>query len=162
MSTLDLKNPGFSFGVKYQQMKIICKTLFDCTYTGITGNFKASQVPFVDRAGNKIENLLSWNHSRNQQRNWETILQIISLNAQPQNVSIPTIIGSAWEFEFFVESDSVFGLSNDADPLAGLKQNCNNVPMITGLREQTKLEPVLVTSGDKQNIWFQTINMILE
>lgn len=140
-------------------MKIICKTLFDCTYTGITGNYKASQVPFVDRAGHNIENLLSWNHARNQQRNWETIIQIISLNAQPQNVSAPVLVDNTWEFEFFVESDQVFGLSSSADPLAGLKQNCAGVPMITGLDEKDELDPVL---EPEKNIWFQAINMMLE
>lgn len=140
-------------------MKIVCKTSFDCTYTGITGNFKASQVPFVDRAGNKIENLLGWNHARNQQRNWETILQIISLNTQPQNISVPVRNNDVWEFEFFVESEHVFGLNNDADPLAGLKQNCIGVPMITGLNEKDTLDSML---QPEKNIWFQTINMMLE
>lgn len=143
-------------------MKIICKTLFDCTYTGITGSFRPSQIPFRDHAGHYIQNQTEWTRARNQQRNWETILQIVSLNTQPQDIVLPTLIGDTWQFEFRVESADVFGLNNNSDPLAGLKQNCAGVPMIVGLDEQEPLDPVLSTAGQKQNIWFTTINIGLE
>lgn len=140
-------------------MKIVCKTLFDCTYTGVTGSFKPSQVPFRDRAGHEITNQTQWNRSRNQQRNWETILQIVSLNTQPHDIVLPTTNNNTWQFEFHVESGDVFGLNNNADPLAGLKQNCAGVPMIAGLDENSDLDPVLAPG---QNIWFDAINIGLE
>ncbi len=143
-------------------MKIICKTLFDCTYTGVTGNFKAGQIPFNDRAGQSIRNITDWNRARNQQRNWETILQLISLNTQPQDIVLPQCINGVWQFEFRVESADVFAANNNPDPLAGLKQNCTGVPMITNLNETSDIEPVLCAAGLDQNIWFESINIGLE
>lgn len=143
-------------------MKIICKTLFDCTYTGVTGNFKPGQIPFDDRAGQAIRNVTDWNRARNQQRNWETILQLISLNTQPQDIVLPQCINDTWQFEFRVESADVFAANNNPDPLAGLKQNCTGVPMITNLGETTDIEPVLCAAGPDQNIWFEAINIGLE
>jgi hypothetical protein len=143
-------------------MKIICKTLFDCTYTGVTGNFRPGQIPFRDRAGQAIEEIADWNKSRNQQRNWETILQLISLNTQPQDIVLPQCNNGTWQFEFRVESADVFAANNSTDPLAGLKQNCTGVPMIVNLNETSTIEPVLSASGSQQNIWFETINIGLE
>ena len=143
-------------------MKIICKTLFDCTYTGVTGNFRPGQIPFCDRAEQQVQSLTDWNRSRNQQRNWEALLQVVSLTTQPHNIITPRSTGSAWEFEFTVESSDVFGLNGSNDSLAGLKQNCTGVPMITGLDEKHTLEPMLTSYGPQQNIWFEIINMALE
>lgn len=143
-------------------MKIICKTLFDCTYTGVTGNFKAGQIPFVDRAGQEVKDVAAWNKSRNQQRNWETIMQLISLNTQPQDIVPPKFNNGVWQFEFRVESADVFAANNNSDPLAGLKQNCTGVPMITNLNEADVIDPVLFAVGSDQNIWFETINIGLE
>jgi hypothetical protein len=143
-------------------MKIICKTLFDCTYTGVTGNFRPGQIPFRDRARQHIQSLSDWTKARNQQRNWEALLQVVSLTTQPHNIVTPRLINQAWEFEFTVESTDVFGLNGSSDSLAGLKQNCTGVPMITGLDEQHTLEPMLTSHGAQQNIWFEIINMALE
>jgi hypothetical protein len=143
-------------------MKIICKTLFDCTYTGVTGNFRPGQIPFNDRAGQQVQSLTDWNRSRNQQRNWEALLQVVSLTTQPHNIITPQMIKHTWQFEFTVESSDVFGLDGSSDPLAGLKQNCTGVPMITGLDEQHTLDPMLTSNGAQQNIWFEIINMPLE
>lgn len=143
-------------------MKIICKTLFDCTYTGVTGNFKPSQIPFNDRAGQSVTDVKDWNRSRNQQRNWETILQLIGLNTQPLDIVLPRCTGKTWEFEFRVESAAVFAANNSSDPLAGLKQNCTGVPMIVNLTEESDIEPLLDAQGPQQNIWFETINIGLE
>lgn len=143
-------------------MKIICKTLFDCTYTGVTGNFKASNIPFVSRAGQEIHDVATWNKARNQQRNWETIMQLISLNTQPQDIVPPQCHNGVWQFEFRVESADVFAANNSTDPLGGLKQNCTGVPMIINLDETTSIDPVLSAQGPDQNIWFETINIGLE
>lgn len=143
-------------------MKIVCKTFFDCTHTGVTGSFKPSQMPFVDRANQAVNDYTEWNRSRNQQRNLETILQLIGLNAQPMDISIPQCIDAIWEFEFSVESSDVFAINGSTDPLAGLKQNCTGVPMIVNLTEKIKVEPVLCSQGPDQNIWFRLINTSME
>ena len=70
-------------------MKIKCKTLFDITFTGVTGRFSVSAIPFKDRTGREIKNIDNWNFARNQQRNYETLLQLLSLRTQPMNISNP-------------------------------------------------------------------------
>jgi len=46
--------------------------------------------------------------------------------------------------------------------LAGLKQDCEGVPMMLNLTEKPSLAPTISTSGNNQNIWFSTVNNALE
>ena len=144
------------------RMKILCRTLFDCSYTGVTGHFRVAEVPFTDRVGQRITDQLEWNRSRNQQRNWETLIQIISLRTQPQDMTIPTNRDGVWEFEFKSESEGVFEIFGNSDPLAGLKADFEGVPMMLHLNEQPDLAPTISISGEDQNIWFETINNTLD
>lgn len=141
-------------------MKIVCRTLFDCSHTGITGHFRPSEIPFTDQAGKTITDLASWHRSRNQQRNWETLMQIISLRTQPQDITRPMHNNGVWEFEFVGEANGVY--STIDDPVGGLKQDCHGVPMVVNLNEQAGVTPTLVVDGNNQNIWFEPINNILE
>lgn len=143
-------------------MKILCRTLFDCSLTDVTGHFRPSEIPFVDRAGQQVQNQTDWNHSRNQQRNWETLLQIISLRTQPVDLTIPRQNNGMWEFEFRSESQGVFEIHGDPDPLAGLRIDCEGVPMMRNLKEQPSLAPAITTTGQDQNIWFMVLNTALE
>ncbi len=143
-------------------MKITCRTLFDCSLTGVTGHFRSSEIPFRDRVGQMVHTQADWNHSRNQQRNWETLLQIIGLRTQPQDITIPEHRNGVWEFEFRSESPGVFEMHNNPDPLAGLKSDCEGVPMMLNLTEQPAMAPTIATSGADQNIWFFTVNTPLE
>ena len=143
-------------------MKIICRTLFDCSYTGVTGHFRSIDMPFNDRAGQAVENIDDWHRSRNQQRNWETLMQIIGLRTQPQNVTRPEQKDNKWTFEFTAESEGVYSLTDNPDPLAGLKLDCSGVPMVLGLDEKTGISATINTNGPKQNIWFETINNTLD
>jgi hypothetical protein len=143
-------------------MKILCRTLFDCSCTGVTGSFRPGELPFQDRAAQTIQSQLDWNRSRNQQRNYETLLQIFSLRTQPQNITTPTKINNAWQFEFESESEGVFDVYGNADPLAGLKLDCDGVPMVMSLGEVLGTGPTICTQGLQQNIWFETINTSLE
>lgn len=144
------------------RMKILCRTFFDCSCTGVTGNFRPGELPSQDRAGQDIRNQADWNRSRNQQRNYETLLQIFSLRTQPQNITAPVKIDDAWQFEFDSESEGVFDVYGDSDPLAGLKIDCDGVPMVLNLGESTSTAPTIQTHGLQQNIWFETINTLLE
>lgn len=144
------------------RMKILCRTLFDCSRTGITGNFRVAELPFKDRTNQDIRNQQDWNQSRNQQRNYETLTQIFGLRTQPQNLTLPVRIDGAWQFEFESESEGVFDVYGDADPLAGLKLDCEGVPMVLNLNEIPGLAPTIRTQGSQQNIWFDTINTSLE
>lgn len=126
--------------------------------TGVTGHFKPSQLPFTDRAGQKIDNLSTWNLSRNQQRNWETLLQVIGLRTQPTVITYPYRDDDCWHFEFETATDGVYSLTGDPADLGALYQDCRNVPMIVNINEQTQATPVLCVEGTEQNIWFEAVN----
>ena len=142
-------------------IRIKVRTLFDITATGVTGHFKSSRPIFTDRAGHKITDLETWNRARNQQRNWETLTQLIQLRTQTDNLIDPICIDNCWIFEFEIEQD-VF---NDGfDPVGVLKADSEGVPMLRDLDNNPDIDPVLITQGLRQNIWFSTepINSILE
>lgn len=137
--------------------RIHCRTLFDITATGVRSHYKESRIPFHDDAGRAIEDQQSWNQSRNQQRNWETINQLISLRTLPENISTPLYNASArnWEFEFDVTNIESISLGDDM--VGGLVRDCVGVPMILGLLESTGVDTVLTTTGPHANIWFTVI-----
>lgn len=139
-------------------MKYLCRTLFDCSYTGVTGNYRAGHTPFVDRTGRIIDSVTTWNFARNQQRNWETLLQMISLRAQPVIVKFPQSIQGQWSFEFEVESTGVYSHTTDGTKVDILMSECHGIPMIINLTETVTLEPSLSVNGPNQNIWFEAIN----
>jgi hypothetical protein len=136
-------------------MQIRCCTTFDISQTGITGHYRPSQIPFNDRAGNKIVDPVSWERSRNQQRNLETITQILQLRTQIFDVTTPTIQHDRWMFEFSVEFNGIYQQNQDVFGI--LKQDCDGVPMLVGLDEKYMLTPLLTVDGSQQNIWFDLI-----
>jgi hypothetical protein len=138
-------------------MKYACQTMFDITATGITGHYKSTRVPFKDRCGKLITDQLSWDRSRNQQRNFETLIQILSLRCQLTEITDPILdsSGTNWMFEFETETPGAFGDEND--PVMVLKQDAQGVPMLRELNNVPDIDSVLVTSGSKQNIWFAAI-----
>jgi hypothetical protein len=135
-------------------MRYVCQTLFDITATGVTGHFKVTRMPFMDQAGQQILDQASWNRSRNQQRNWETLTQILGLRTQLFDVTDPVRdkSGTTWMFEFESDRDGVFG--PDSDPIQILRTDAEGVPMILDLDNRSDLVPVLRTTGPEQNIWF--------
>jgi hypothetical protein len=73
-------------------------------------------MPFRDRAGQVIQDTASWNRSRNQQRNWETLTQILGLRTQLFALTTDPIqdqTGTRWMFEFETETDGVYGPEDD-------------------------------------------------
>ena len=143
-------------------MKVLCRTLFDCTHTGVTGHLRPQQLPFTTKTGLTINTPEQWNLSRNQQRNWESLLQIVSLRTQPMNVVPPTKHTDGWHFAFEVESEGVLGSGHGSDNLAGLVGDCEGVPMVTDLEEAEVITATLHAQGTNQNIWFSAINTSLE
>jgi hypothetical protein len=127
-------------------------TLVDITATGVTRH----------RPDNELE--------RNQQRNWETVLQVIGLKAQPQLIEGPvcqefTIDQSSgfgemyhgqqkcWIFTFGVEHEDVFLL--DDDPVGMLDKDFAQVPIICGLEETARfMLPIFYPYGAIKNIYF--------
>ena len=140
-------------------MKFACQTRFDITVTGITGHFKSAHMPFRDRAGQVIQDTASWNRSRNQQRNWETITQILSLRTQLFGLTDPISdqTGTRWMFEFETETDGIYG--PESDPVSVLRADAEGVPMLRELDNDPDIDTVLITDGSRQNIWFAPISI---
>ena len=135
---------------------IQCRTLFDITVTGVRNHTNRTHLPFDDQAGQVVADECAWNRSRNQQRNWETINQILSLRTLPENITVPvpqpTPRGLEWQFEFDVPD--VTAVSQGDHDLVLLLRDCESVPMITGLTETAELSPELRTQEPAANIWF--------
>ena len=108
---------------------------------------------------------------RNQQRNWETVLQCIGIKAQPQHIDGPYVVEDievdqtsyfpeiyygrqrCWVFSFGVEYEDVF--LKDADPVKGLDEAFQRVPIICGLEETAKfMLPIFYPYGSIKNIYF--------
>jgi hypothetical protein len=136
-------------------MKFQCRTLFDITATGVTGHYRSVRGAFVDHAGNRIHDQTSWDRARNQQRNWETVTQIISLRTQVFELTDPVKTMDHWQFEFSVETPSVFGTPED--PVKVLIQDSHHVPMLNNLDNSAELPPNLISAGTDQNIWFTVL-----
>jgi len=136
-------------------MRIRCYTLFDITETGVVGHFNAQRLPFHDHAGQAVTDLQSWNKSRNQQRNLETITQILQLRTQLFDVDSPVLNNTVWSFEFSVEFQGIY--QDDNDEFGILKKDSDSVPMLVGLNEKCFLTPCLVPEGNQRNIWFEIV-----
>lgn len=144
-------------------MKIKCSTLFDITRTN------------VSKRRGVLENENNYEIQRSQQSNFETLLQIISLRSQPENISntvkeffdkkSPAIWGetydlsskvSFWTFDFTVHHAAVF--NDSVHELGNLLSDCEGVPMIVNLSEMPGLTPQLCNKADLKNIHFEIIN----
>jgi hypothetical protein len=130
-------------------------TLVDITATGVT-HYRPDQ-----------------EYQRNQQRNWETVLQTIGLRTQPMMVKGPVVLetnlNDGWEFgenyqgshcvwawTFGVEHEDVYGTYDDAT--AGLLKDFEQVPVITGLDETARfMLPIFYPYGPIKNIYFKDL-----
>jgi hypothetical protein len=136
-----------------QTIKVTTK--FDITATGVRSHYRESLMPFATQQGTVIQDQASWNRARNQQRNWETINQVISLRCLPERIQEPRQQDGAWSFEFDVPS--LEAVSRDLDPVGWLVQDAQGVPMITGLSENAVDPAWLQTSGKDANCWFELV-----
>jgi hypothetical protein len=124
--------------------RIQCRTLFDITRTDVRHQFNQSQLPFQDASGQQITNHRTWMLARNQQRNWETVLQILGLRVQPEEVGRPRRAPGDdwWGFDFAVADAG--GLALDGREYGQLEQDATMVPMLIGLTESVKITPMLI------------------
>jgi hypothetical protein len=138
-------------------VRVKCSTLFDITETGVKNRSYKSKIAFKDNNGHEITSDDKWNRARNQQCNWETINQIISLRTLPENITTPVQDADTgiWHFEFdVVDPASIF---QDGDPVGYLLRDCAGVPMILGLDESAGISPTMVSTVPDANIWFDLI-----
>jgi len=154
---------GYSFGTLRSRYQV--KTLVDISPTGIISEYRENvQLPFVDDLKNIINNQETWSISRNEQRNWETVVQCVSLRAQPvmlsepvvENVSVTSLdFGykgkqDVWTFDFGFETPDIY--LDDNDPVKLLNEQLNIIPILTGLKETAELTTnTIVTTGLKVN-----------
>ncbi len=138
-------------------MRIKCWTLFDITITGVRSNFNQNRMPFPDSRGQIIDSSDTWHRARNQQRNWETINQLLSLRFTPQDITEPKRVShgdvNVWEFEFEVDNPPAIYLDDSA--FGALTQDCCGVPMLVGL-DETPGQISLLEPG--RNIGFEVVN----
>jgi hypothetical protein len=131
----------------------IC-TLVDITPTGVTRNKPGDE------------------HKRDQQRNWETVLQVLGIRAQPTVVEGPMsglidedvleklfgdmYIGEqrVWIASFCIEHKDIY--KKDDEQLALLAEDFNQVPVVTGLDETARfILPIFYSHGAIKNITFR-------
>ena len=133
---------------------ITCYTLIDITYTGVVRTSSDKDVK----------------KKRNQQRNYETLLQVIGLRAQPMIFEKPYKLSSedlskykfgdnftgkqaVWVFKFSIEHVDVF--ADSGNKLGLLEQDLNQVPVITGLDDTVELPiSIFSTVYDYKNTYF--------
>ena len=137
-------------------------TYFDCTPTA-TKSYRKLQPNTTNAVGHKINTIDDWNYSRNQQRNWETILQVVGLKTQAIDITDPVCMTredkKIWQFTFGIEHEGIY--NNGNDKLGLLKEAVHGVPMIVGLNETYKegfLMPYLLATVENQNIMFTLLD----
>ena len=138
---------------------IRCYTLIDITATG-----------FTRRPKTPAEVIL-----RNQQRNYETFQQLISLRAQPTIERVPVQLQDVhiddhtfgnyympslfpytiWMFNFY--SEQLDAYSNADSPIGSLISDFNDIPIIDNLTETAKINNTINTLGDHANTYFRVI-----
>lgn len=135
--------------------RIRCQTRFDITETGIKNRNHRPGVQFRDVTGREITTDAEWNRARNQQANWETVNQIISLRTLPENITRPVHNANTgtWWFEFVVIDPAT--VACDGDPVGYLVTDSAGVPMILGLDETPHTVNFLITAGVDANCWFE-------
>ncbi len=145
--------------------KVECYCLFDITNTGINGQSRTTAFPIKTKDGIEISNTVELNRCRNQQRNFDTLLQVISLRTQIFNIKSPIYNqGNSyfqgrphWQFSFEIEPNSQWLVDNDDFWI--LKQDTTGTPMIIGLNETADLAPVLdATSATPNVIYHAQVN----
>lgn len=104
-----------------------------------------------------------WSLQRNQQRNFDTVVQTLGLRSQPININVMQIVNdprlfglgsnlpetcNIWQMQFDIEHEDAFGENCEV----ALK-DLNYVPLINGLTEtEPSFPPVFQTTGTFKNI----------
>ena len=123
---------------------ITCMTLIDITETGV-----------IKGAG----------QGRDQQRNWETVLQLLGLKTQPLIIKSPVCFinenleyfefgefyhgsHSVWAFQFRGERDDFYAVDQ-------LEEDFEQTPIVLGLEETARfMLPIFHSYGTLKNIYF--------
>lgn len=149
--------------------KIECFTLFDITATGVSSARSPGAFPWTTKNGIVLRDAKDLVTARNQQRNWDTLLQLIGMRTQSFEIQPPTLLEPTdrvdlphwtghqrtWHFTFGVENAEQWLLDNDY--YHWLKNDSDCVPMIVGLSETPNIDPFIIVDGPGTNLWFKDI-----
>jgi hypothetical protein len=145
---------------------IRCYTLFDITSTGILN--RKTPINIVQ------DKIPEWEKNRNRQTNFDTVIQVVSLRTQPEDISKPVKKeinlpddkfgflfeqeekNSMWIFDFTINYSDVY--NDGVNELGYLYQDCDGVPMIKVGNELEKLPNFLDVSPELRNIYFEVIS----
>ena len=147
--------------------RIRCYTLFNIKNTGVTGRRIPDNLSDDEKS--------KYTKARNCQLNFDTILQVISMRGQPENisdVSMETInftefgkfgflydtdeVQQCYNFEFTVPFGNVF--NDGVDELGALLSDCDGVPVIKVDGEYDKFPSFLDISPELRNVFFEVVN----
>jgi hypothetical protein len=118
---------------------------------------------------------VDWENRRNSQSNFDTVVQVINLRSQPEEMSITTSSyinfkefqnfgfmyedeedQMCWQFDFSIRHKSVF--DDGVSELGALFDDCEGVPMIKHGIKWEKLASFLDTSPEFRNIYFEVLS----
>jgi hypothetical protein len=122
----------------------LIETTVDITPTGVTDNSRKDDPDF--------------HLKRNQQRNYDTLMQVLSLrsNVIDPGVSIwydAQTEANIWRLSFYTDHAGVFGIDNSA-----FIDDVHMVPVVPGLTETTPIfPPFFISKGEMTNIAIQNI-----
>lgn len=119
----------------------------------------------------KTDTIRGYSKQRDQQRNWETVIQVLSLKTQPIILEGPLQIefntdysnGQQWLGDFYTEQQYPQKLwavkfASERDDIYTIEQLCTDfdqVPIILGLDETAKfMLPIFHSYGSLKNIHF--------
>ena len=141
--------------------RIGCYTLFDITQTGVLNRSRPPE--------NSVDT--DWLLKRNQQANFDSIVQAISLRSQPENISKPQRIKLSsdvitnlglnykltekvycWTFFFNVSFAGIY--DNGIEEFGHLYSDVNGVPMVYTNSSIENLPNFIRTDLDLKNIYF--------
>jgi hypothetical protein len=126
-------------------------SLVDITHTGVTRSNDADDL------------------KRNQQRNWETLIQCLGLRCQVQDIKGPIVVDTdlellefgdlfegdhkVWVWTWAVETPEVY---TNKDPLDMLLLDFEQVPVVTYLEETARfMLPIFYPHGSIKNVYFK-------
>lgn len=145
-------------------------TLFDISKTDTLRVYNPGMKSVINNLGQDISLEHHWNHSRNQHRNWQTIVQLLGIRSQVDDLTTSQcfINQDLRDYKFgkrYLGNHNIWsvGFSLNAfreveqfeTALEVLKNDFSHVPLIVGLNETTKFTTnCFVTSGPDQNVYF--------
>lgn len=130
--------------------KIKVTTLFDITATGAL-SYKPIDIPGTTKNGVQVNTQADWFKAVNQQRNWDTVQQVLSLRTQLFDPTTPTQTNGEWSFVVEINLDQVHVDHEQA--LEIIKQDFDNVPIIDGLDASKNTAKMISTTKDFNNLF---------